>query len=458
MNKFALIHIGTHEVYGLCYVAGELTKGGHSFRWFDGEAEDAVQAIVDWNPDFICFSPLSAFFASAIQLSKEVKTLLPTVRSVFGGIHVSAVPEIAELEEVDLVVIGPVDGTVDKIIQGKPSTIIKGKASFPGNIKPAKGEYYQQIPRIGARHGKMIMSHFGCVYNCTYCATHRIREEFQPEEYKRHWLTRRPLLDIIEEAGVFLEYPTTEVEISDDDMLYGSDIEGWLRSFAAAWKEKIGLPLVGNVTPLSVIRASDATMETLSSLVCNVCVGLQSSEDETLKMFNRQFQTKKVFKEAIDRLHAFNIPVKIDIIIGNPVKDPISDAIETMKFAQTVGTQKVIATIFPLMLYPGTQLTSWCIQNKIPLNEECQFNFYGGVGSLRFDADTAKKLRNLTKLGNFFIAYSIPEYWMRALIEVDIDNEAAHLIAKCNYQDSLCHHGKTDEEIREILAHVNLYY
>jgi len=458
MYKFALIHIGTHEVYGLCYVAGELAKGGHTFRWFDGEDEKVVHAIVDWNPDFICFSPLSAFFATAIRLSKEVKEQLPSIRSVFGGIHVSAVPEIVDLDEVDIVVIGPVDGTIDKIIQGKTSTTIKGQASSPENLKPIKREYYEQIPRIGTRHGKMIMSHFGCVYNCAYCATHRIREEFQPKEYKRHWLTRRPLVDMIDEAGWFLEYPTTEVELSDDDMLYGSDIETWLTSFAAAWKDKIGLPLIGNVTPLSVIRASNATMETLSNLVCNVCVGLQSSEDETLRLFNRQFQTKKVFKEAVDRLHAFNIPVKIDVIVGNPVKDPITDAIETMKFAQTVGTKKVIATIFPLMLYPGTKLTAWCVQQGIPLNEECQFNFYGGVGSLKFDADTAKKLRNLTKLGSFFITHNIPEYWIRALIEVDIDNEAAHLIAKCNFQDSLCHHGKTDEEIRKILAQVSLYY
>jgi radical SAM superfamily enzyme YgiQ (UPF0313 family) len=301
MAKFALIHIGTHEVYGLCYVAGELAKNGYSFRWFDGEDVDAVRAVVDWKPDFICFSPLSAFFTTAIKLSHEIKSILTSTRSVFGGIHVSAVPEILELDEVDLVVVGPVDGTIDKIVQSKPSTLIKGLAFSPENLKPVKREYYEQIPRIGARHGKMIMSHFGCVYNCTYCATHRIREEFQPEDYKRHWLTRRPLAVMIDEAELFLEYPTTEVELSDDDMLYGSDIETWLTAFASAWKDKIGLPLVGNVTPLSVIRASDTTLEILSSLVCNVCVGLQSSEDETLQLFNRQFQTKQVFKEAIDR-------------------------------------------------------------------------------------------------------------------------------------------------------------
>ena len=458
MHKFALIHIGTHEIYGLCYVAAELLKKGHSFRWFDGEDEDAVNTIVEWKPDFICFSPLSAFFNTALALTKQIKNMLPYTLSVFGGIHVSAVPEIVELEAIDFVVVGPVYGTIDTIVQSKPSTLIKGQAVDPEHLKPEKRSYYEQIPRIGSRHVKMIMSHFGCTYNCAYCSTSRIREEFGPEDYRRHWLTRRSLQDIIDEARLFLEYPTTEVELSDDDMLYGSDIDIWLKLFAAAWKDQIGLPIFGNVTPLSVIRASNSTMETLANLVSTVCIGLESSEHETLKLFNRQFQTKQIFKEAVDRLQAFNIPVKIDIISGNPVKDPISEAIETIKFAQTVSNKKVIATMFPLMLYPGTKLTNWCIENNIPLNEECQFNWYGGVGSIEFNPDTIKKLRNLAKLGSFFVTYNIPERWMRALIDVEIDSEAAHSIAKCNYHDSLYHHGKPDEEIRKILEQVRLYY
>jgi radical SAM superfamily enzyme YgiQ (UPF0313 family) len=458
MSRFALIHIGTHEVYGLCYVAAEILRSGHSYKWFDGEDKNAINEIAAWKPDYVCFSPLSAFFNTALDLTRKIKDCLPGAFSVFGGIHVSAVPEIVGLDEIDFVVVGPVYGTIDKIIQGKPSTLIKGRALDPQYLIPEKRSYYEQIPRIGSRHVKMIMSHFGCIYNCSYCATSRIREEFGTEDYKRHWLTRRPLENIIEEAKLFVEYSTSEIELSDDDMLFGADIEKWLESFAAEWKSKIGLPIFGNVTPHSIVRASDSTMEKLSDLVCNVCIGLQSSEDETLRLFNRHYQTKEIFKEAVDRLQAFDIPVKIDIIVGNPVGDPVSDAIETIKFAQTVSSKKVIATMFPLMLYPGTKLTEWCIKNKIPLNEECQFNWYGGVGSIKFDSDTVNKLKNLAKLGNFFIAHNIPERWIRALINVEINDEAAHSIAKCNYRDSLSHHGNTDEEIKKIMDQVRLYY
>lgn len=458
MYKFALIHIGTHEVYGLCYVAAEIAKCGHSFRWFDGEDESFVNDIVEWIPDFMCCSPLSAFFDKTIELTKQIKNILPATLSVYGGIHVSSIPEIVRFKEIDFVVIGPVDGTIDTIIQGKPPDVIKGQAVDPKYLKPEKRSYYEQIPRIGNRHVKTIMSHFGCIFNCAYCSTWRIRGEYSSEDYKRHWLSRRPLEDIIEEARLFLVYPTSEVELSDDDMLYGDDVDVWMKKFATAWKNSVDLPLFGNVTPFSVLRVSDDTLDILSNLVCNVCIGLQSSDDETLRLFNRHFQTRQIFEKAIDRLQAFNIPVKIDIIIGNPVKDPVSEAIETIKYAQTVSNNRAISTVFPLMLYPGTKLTNWCMENNIPLNEECQFNWYSGVGSLKFNNVTAKKLRNLAKLGNFFIANKIPEHWIRALIDVEIGSDASHSIANCNYHDSLSHHGKSEGEIEKILEQVKLYY
>lgn len=457
MYKFSLIHIGSHEVYGLCFVASELRKCGHHFQWFDGESEDAIDEIVNWEPDFLCLSPLSAFFNSAVILTGKIKARLPGVRSVFGGLHVSVVPEIVQLDEVDVVVIGPVYGTIDAIINSKTSTVIKGNAISPEYLKPAKREYYEQIPRVGNRHVKMIMTHFGCIYSCTYCLTSCIRNEFGPKNYKKHWLTRRSLENVIDEAKVFLEYPTTEVELSDDDMLCGSDIDTWLSEFANAWKSEISLPIFGNVTPNSVLRVSDETFEKLADLVCSVCIGLQAVEKETLKLFNRQNQTKEIFKKAIDRLNAFDIPIKIDLIVGNPVQDPVGDAIETIKFAQSVG-DNVIATVFPLMLYPGTRLTKWCTENNIPLNSECQFNWYSGVGSIKFDSDTNKKIRNLTKLGNFFITHKVSERWIRALIETDINDDAARCIAQCNYFDSLVHHGKNEKAIEKIIKGIKLYF
>jgi len=458
-SKFALIHFGTHEIYGLCFVASELNKCGHHFRWFDGEHKDVIDEILDWGPNFLCFSPLSTFYDANVLLARKIKSRLPSVRSIFGGLHVLMIPEAAVmLDEIDVVVVGPVYDTIDDIINSKTSTIIKGKAITPKNLKPMKREYYEEIPRIGNRHVKMIMTHFGCAYNCAYCSVPHIRNEFGAKNFKKYWLTRRSIKDVIDEAKIFLEYPTAEVELSDDDMLFGADIDTWLPDFCTAWQSEIDLPIFGNITPVSILRVPDKTLAKLADLVCNVCIGLQAVEKATLKLFNRQYQTKEIFKKAIKRLIEFDIPVKIDLIVGNPVKDPITDAIETIKFAQSVSSDKIITTVFPLMLYPGTKLTKWCIQNNIKLNDECKFNWYNGVGSVKFDFDTAKKIRNLVKLGNFFVTHNIGEKWIRALIETDIDENAARCIAECNYYDSLVHHGRNEKDIKKIMNGIKLYY
>lgn len=458
MRKFALIHYGTHEIYGLCFVASEILKSGHQFRWFDGESENVIDEIVNWAPDFLCLSPLSAFFNSIVTLTGKIKERLPGVRSVFGGLHVFAVPEIIQLDEVDIVIRGPVYGTIDAIINSKVSRVIKGNPIPPEDIQPAKREYYKEIPRIGKQHVKMIMSHFGCIYNCAYCSASSVRNEVGLKNYKKHWLTRRSIENVINEAKIFLEYPTTEVELSDDDMLYGSNIDAWLFEFADAWESEIKLPIFGNVTPFSILRVSDKTLDRLAGLVTNVCMGLQAVHKETITLFNRQSQTKEIFKKAIDRLNAFGIKIKLDIIVGNPVRDPVGDAIETITFAQSISNNRIIVTMYPLMLYPGTSLTKWCIENNIPLNDECRFNWYSGIGSIKFDVDISKKIKNLTKLGHFFITHKIPERWIRSLIEIDINEDAACSIARCNYNDALLYRGKTEKDIEKIMKGIKLYY
>ncbi len=91
-SKFALIHIGTDEVYGLEYVAAELKKHGHQIRWFDGNLDTAVNEVVDWQAGYMCFSPLTTFFPSALEFCRKVKSQRPNIISIFGGHHVTAAP------------------------------------------------------------------------------------------------------------------------------------------------------------------------------------------------------------------------------------------------------------------------------------------------------------------------------------------------------------------------------
>ncbi len=435
VKKFALIHLGTDEVYGLEYVAAEIKRLGHKFQWFDGDLASVADDIIAWQPSYMCFSTLTTFFPEALVLSRNVKSRSPEIKSVFGGHHITAVPDVHTSDGVDIIVPGPVFGTIEKIAAGTAEKIIKGYPIPMHQMMPARREYFEEIGSIGSRHRKTIMSHFGCPYNCSYCSTHLLKKEYG-KEYRKYWLTRRPVDKVIQEAKIFLEFPTKEVALEDDDMLFGKEVEEWLPEFADAWKKTIGLPIHGNVTPNTVVKVSDNTLDTLAELVVGVQMGVQAARRDTLKLYNRQFQNEEQVAKAIERLKSRGIPVKLELIIGAPVEDPVGDAIDTIKLAQRVGAGTFVAA-FPLMLYPGTALYKWCLENNIRMKDDCNFDCYSGEGSVLFDSDTQKKITNISKMAAFFVKYNVDEHWMRALIEMDLNNTSARMLSESIYYESL---------------------
>jgi radical SAM superfamily enzyme YgiQ (UPF0313 family) len=363
------------------------------------------------------------------------------------------------MDGIDTIVVGPVYGTIEKIVSGNCEKVLKGRPVPVRLMKPASREYFETVPNIGNRHRKTIMSHFGCPYKCSYCSTSRLKAAYGWKEYSTYWLTRRPIDDIIEEAKVFLDYSTKEVSLEDDDMLYGKEIDLWLPEFTAAWKQEIGLPIIGNVTPKTVVKVSDKTLDTVSELVAVVQMGVQAARRETLKLFNRQFQNDKQVTAAADRLRSHGIPVKLELIVGAPVKDPVGDAIDTIKLAQRVGAGTFVSA-FPLMVYPGTALQKWCLKNNVLMRDDCTYECYGGVGSIRFDPDTQKKITNISKLAAFFVKYNVDERWMRAIIEMDLNYTASKKVSESTYYESLRFQlgDKVDKEFDKILANTRFRY
>lgn len=436
-STFALIHLGNDEVYGLEYVAAEIADHGHSFLWFDGDADGVVEAVCASGVNFVCFSPMTTFFPPAVKLARKLKQRKPSLRTVFGGAHITACQEHVHTDGIDIAVSGPVYGSIDQIIAAPDKAVINGQPMTPRNMTPRRCEYFEAIPRIGERHRKAIMSHYGCVYACSYCATHNFRHKLGPQKYRQFYLTRRPVEHVIEEARVLLDFDTKEVGLEDDDALEGAEAEAWMHEFVPRWNKEIGLPVYANVTPKTVTEVSDAHLRDFASLVHFVTMGVQTARPSSLKLFNRQFQKEEQIKKAADRLAAFGINIKIELIIGLPVDDPVGDAIDTIKLAQRIGGGGFGAA-FPLMLYPGTALHKWCQENNVAMNEECSFEWYGGVGSIKFeDPQVGKQIQNLSKLATFFIKYNIDERWMRALANIDLPADASEQISKNNYFESL---------------------
>ena len=117
-DQGSYVAFGNEESYGLLVVGGALKNFDTQFRFYDAEMTNVIQQVVEWEPDFIFLSPLTTFFPPARHVTKEIKKRLPNVTSVFGGHHAMSCPDIVELPEIDVVVIGPVKGSIENIFSG----------------------------------------------------------------------------------------------------------------------------------------------------------------------------------------------------------------------------------------------------------------------------------------------------------------------------------------------------
>lgn len=347
-----------------------------------------------------------------------------------------AVPQSIENMNVDYLVLGPVYGSIPEIINSNANTVVYGIPRSVNEMIPARQEYYQAIPRIANRQRKMIMSSFGCIYNCSYCSTSRVRKFYGTKVYNQYWLKRRPVDNLIEEAKIFLKHPTGLVALDDDDILFSREIDSWLEEFAWKWKNTISIPVCTNVTPQTVLKVSDKALETLALFSSFCYMGFQTCRKESLKLFNRSFQNEKQVKNAFDRLKEFNIKVILQLIVGLPVKDPVEDALETICAAQRIANGSLVAC-YPLMLFPGTDLYDYCVERNVEIESNCSMEYYTGMGSVKFDNITQKRIRNIVKMAIMFVQHNISERYMRSLIDLDLDNSSSRKLSENNYYYSL---------------------
>jgi radical SAM superfamily enzyme YgiQ (UPF0313 family) len=459
--KIALVCFGNEESYGLLFVGGELLLHGQQIRFFDAENERVEERVSDWGADFAFFSPMTTFYQWALDVSRGIQKRRPTVVSVFGGHHASACPSIVEDTGVDVVVIGPAQGAVEQILSGARG-VIRTVPTTPADLPmPAREQYYADIPRMGERYRKILLSMLGCQWNCTFCssASQARTEIFGREAQSQYYLGRRPIPVILDEARILLRYPTEEIEWVDDDIFCGRDSDAWVQEFAAAWSHKIGLPMYVSTTSANVLRASDETLRALRPIVNCVGMGIQAIRPESLRLMNRQWDSESQMKAAYDRLRSFGYAVNLQAIVGLPVSDPVEDALETVKGMQRIGPGSV-CSCYPLMIYPNTAMERYVQKVGLSLNERCTGDTNSGIPHIAFPARTTKQLRNVCKLATLFVKYGVEEHWMRALLDVDLDDETSRMLSTTRYfecvQDRLKDRGR--EVFERILHTTNLRY
>ena len=345
---------------------------------------------------FVGLSYSSSYASMAFKISQLLKKHLPNTTLIHGGVHPTIATE-ESLQYADFVCVGEGENTLLNLIKNKADrnyveniqglfskkhknkTINKTGIKWISNLDqlpfPHYGyeEVYIRInSSIIAAEKDMFKKHFkgtyyiigsrGCPFNCSYCfngnPTYSSRDSNKVRFYRK-----RTLKNIIAElAHAKINFKVDRVIFEDDDFMDREDEE--IKVFAEWYEESINLPFSICATFRNTNRAKT---EILSKYLYRVIIGIQSANENILKMYHRKLDKQKVL-ETTKLMIEYKIPIFYDIIIENPWERD-EDKTITVEFLNTLPKKNVFIRLFKLQLFPGTQLYKKALEENIPIDK-----------------------------------------------------------------------------------------
>ncbi len=197
---------------GLASIAAYLEQRGRTVDIIDCYARpDSDRAIRDFllaeKPAFIGLSCTTSSFLDGIRIAEMARTVVPSIRTVFGGPHVSALKEqlFARFPAMDFAVIGEGEETMEELVRAgrdDPESVrgiicrYGGEAHFTGyrdkgvvlddlpfpayeKLAGFPSSYMLPIFNYPKTPNTSCISSRGCPYTCSYCDRSVFRRSFR---------------------------------------------------------------------------------------------------------------------------------------------------------------------------------------------------------------------------------------------------------------------------------------
>lgn len=379
------------ENLGVEYLMSVCKKQGHNVNLVFYNAEDPytgiksksldyktlARRIAETKPDVAIFSCITDNFRHQFNCAAELKGIKPEVFTIFGGVHVTAVPhKVIRLDAVDAVAIGEgevsipaflaaYDGNkiatlleVEGIVYKKDGLLIG--CYLPGKISdldevpfPSKEQFYKAMGYVPKEY--YIITSRGCPYKCSYCYNSMGKTPFR----------RRSVENVIAELKWAKErFRIKYVHFCDDSFTTNWD---WIERFCAVYRNEVNLPFLCSVNPLLINR------EIVNCLKYAGCVDIQigvQSLSETLcrEVLKRKSDNIKI-KEAILMIKEAKMMVQVDQMLGIP-GDSLDIQEESLLFYKELKPDLV--SVFWLTYYPGTEIVAIAKERGILTDDDVE--------------------------------------------------------------------------------------
>jgi len=362
---------------GVALLSAELRQHGHETALLHvtqlPERESYIAAVRAASPDLVGFSVNSHYaqrLAGWVGWTREAVDVPIAV----GGVHATVAPdEIAAGSDVDFICVGEGDEALPELC----ATLASGKdpahvANFW--VRTTKG-WIVNKPRpvvadldtlpdpdyglfgvgglYNVRRGffPFLMSR-GCAFRCTYCCCDVLRQ--RSAGGGRYWRFRSPESAVAQLRRLLDRHPVPVDAVQIVDTILFPN-KPWLRRFAPAYRETIGLPLNTN---LRADMIDEEVVDLLAQCGCRTArLGVESGDAwMTSEVLNRQLEIDEI-RGAFGLLERAGIERWAYNMVGLPYEN-LRRALATVRLNGEIGPDLAIPFIF--YPYPGTRLHEIC--------------------------------------------------------------------------------------------------
>jgi len=428
--KIALV--GTYasaEAVGLRFISSWLKSKGHDVKLilltmkrreksttiYPHELIEQFIAMIR-DSGLIGMSLMTNTYFQARELTRAIKDAGINAPVVWGGVHPTVSPESC-IDDTDIVCVGegeePMSDLADAIENGRdysqiPNLWVKKNGKVIKNDVRPLFENLDALPfqdyNIEQNHfvvhkGKIVpadvhnmkntlvryrlLTTRGCPYACAFCCNSSWIKIYKG---KGHWVRQRSVENVIAELeAIKTHFPSVNSMTITDDTFFVRD-EAEFETFANLYRNKIGWPFEINTHPATINKRK---IEILQSCGCAVVkMGIQSGSEKTnFDVFNRRVPNETVTRAIATLCNFEHIQKEFHFIVNNPFESE-KEIVETLHFAADIPWQRNCRSlIFPLALFPGSQLHRRAVEEKIIKNdqEEIFKLIYEGKAKRRFD-------------------------------------------------------------------------
>jgi anaerobic magnesium-protoporphyrin IX monomethyl ester cyclase len=335
-------------------------------RLFDDRAS-VLKTIEEQKPDVLAFSAITSTYQWMLGIATDAKGILPGVKTVFGGIHPSAVPDrVLNHPAVDYVCVGEGDEAFPLILTNigggsseNPIANTRYKLKDGRIVRGPQVGFFQNLDSLPFQDKTIWEDHIrirdvyytsasrGCPYRCAYCFNSFIAH--LPECSTESYIRRRSVEHVIAELrAAHQRYSLKFVDFEDDIFTFD---RRWLNDFLTAYRREINVPFVCFSHPKFV---DEEVARWLHEAGCQyVMLGVESFADEYRKEIIKRQGSRSEVERALESLNKNRIRVKVDHLLGLPGEPPVAQ--ETAREVYLRHRPFRVQT-FWTNLFPGTEL------------------------------------------------------------------------------------------------------